>query len=92
MCQTTKEVYDGIWSFLEPMEEVIYFYLQQLSDFNGYSKAWSSQRQFHWPLLILYCSPEADEIVFSLPWFSVAFWSPPGSWLLLLHVCCFHSL
>lgn len=73
MYQTTKEVYNGIWSFLEPMEEVIYFYSQQLSDFNAYSKAWSSQRQFHWSLLTLCCSPEADEIVSSSLWFSVAF-------------------
>lgn len=92
MYQATKEVYDGVWWLLEPMEEVIYFYSQHLSDFSVYSKAWYSHRQFHWPLLILCCSPEADEIVSSSSWFSLAFWSPSGSWLLLLPVCCFHSL
>lgn len=71
----------GFWS---PWRRCFYFYSQQLSDFSAYSRAWSSHGQVHWPLLILCCSPEADEIVSSSSWFSLAFWSPPASRLLLL--------
>lgn len=65
------------------------FHSQQLSDISAYCKAWSSHGRFHWPLLILCCSPEPDEAVSSSSWFSLHF----GLHLPFGFSCChcFHS-